>query len=42
MSKVAGWGWNDGLLPRPNAPVWQMSSFRDRFLSTFGSTPATG
>jgi hypothetical protein len=30
------------MLPSPNAPVWPMDAFRDRFLTAFGSTPATG
>jgi phosphatidylglycerophosphate synthase len=37
LDKIGAWGWNDGLLPRPNAPVWPMSAFRDRFLRAFGS-----
>jgi len=41
LERVSGWGWNAGLRPSPNAPVWQMSSFRDRFLSAFDSSPAT-
>jgi hypothetical protein len=41
LKRISGWGWNDGLRPRPQAPVWPMSSFRDRFLSAFGSAPAT-
>ena len=40
--QIAGWGWQDGLLPSPQAPVWPMSAFRDRFLTTFGSSPASG
>jgi hypothetical protein len=39
LKRIAGWGWSDGLRPRPRAPVWPMSSFRDRFLTTFGSQP---
>jgi phosphatidylglycerophosphate synthase len=35
MSRIAGWGWQDGLLPGPQAPVTPMASFRDRFLGTF-------
>jgi hypothetical protein len=42
LKRIAGWGWNPGLRPSPKAPVWPMSAFRDRFLSTFGSRPATG
>jgi phosphatidylglycerophosphate synthase len=37
LDKIAGWGWGNGLRPSPKAPVWQMSAFRDRFLSAFGS-----
>jgi len=37
--QIAGWHWNDGLRPSPQAPVWPMASFRDRFLTSFGSTP---
>ncbi len=39
MDRIAGWGWQDGMLPRPQAPVWPMEAFRDRFLSAFGSPP---
>jgi hypothetical protein len=35
MQQIAGWGWQDGMLPSPDAPVWPMQSFRDRFLSAF-------
>jgi hypothetical protein len=37
LEKVADWGWHDGLKPGPDAPVWRMDTFRDRFLSAFGS-----
>jgi hypothetical protein len=39
LNRIAGWGWNGGLRPSPRAPVWQMSAFRDRFLSAFDSFP---
>jgi phosphatidylglycerophosphate synthase len=42
MQQVSGWGWQDGMLPSPRAPIWPMDAFRDRFLSAFGSTPASG
>ena len=42
MDQIAGWGWQDGLRPSPQAPVWPMDAFRDRFLGAFGSTPASG
>jgi hypothetical protein len=35
LDRIAGWGWQDGLRPDPQAPVWPMESFRDRFLTTF-------
>jgi len=36
IRRVAGWGWHAGLRPPHDAPVWPMSSFRDRFLTAFG------
>jgi hypothetical protein len=36
LDRISGWGWNDGLKPGPQAPVWRMNTFRDRFLTTFG------
>ncbi len=36
LDRIAGWGWHDGLMPGPQAPVWRMSTFRDRFLAAFG------
>ncbi|MYV47826.1 CDP-alcohol phosphatidyltransferase [Streptomyces sp. SID2888] len=39
LDKIADWGWSDGLRPAQDAPVWKMSSFRDRFLTAYGSTP---
>jgi hypothetical protein len=41
LDRIASWGWQDGLDPSAQAPVWRMDTFRDRFLTTFGSTPAT-
>jgi phosphatidylglycerophosphate synthase len=40
LDQVAGWGWEDGLRPSPQAPVWPMSAFRDRFLTAFDTQPA--
>jgi phosphatidylglycerophosphate synthase len=37
FDRIGGWGWEDGLRPSPQAPVWPMSSFRDRFLSAFSA-----
>ena len=42
LERIAGWGWEDGLRPSPQAPVWPMSAFRDRFLTAFGTQPAAG
>jgi hypothetical protein len=42
LKRISGWGWNNGLKPNPGAPVWPMSAFRDRFLSTFDSKSAAG
>ncbi|MDO0915138.1 CDP-alcohol phosphatidyltransferase [Streptomyces sp. DT2A-34] len=39
LDKITNWQWTDGLRPAPKAPVWKMSSFRDRFLTAYGSTP---
>jgi hypothetical protein len=36
VKRIGGWGWQPGLLPSPQAPVWPMSAFRDRFLSAYG------
>ncbi|HEY0950707.1 CDP-alcohol phosphatidyltransferase family protein [Nocardioides sp.] len=33
--RIAAWGWQPGLRPRPDATVWPMDAFRDRFLETF-------
>ncbi|MGN9777003.1 sulfatase-like hydrolase/transferase [Micromonospora sp. H33] len=35
LDRIAGWNWQDGLRPGPDAPVWRMDAFRDRFLTTF-------
>jgi phosphatidylglycerophosphate synthase len=36
LRRIAGWGWQDGMRPEPDAPVWRMNAFRDRFLTAFG------
>ncbi|MFD6661410.1 sulfatase [Micromonospora chalcea] len=41
LDRIAGWGWQDGLNPDPQAPVWPMESFRDRFLRAFGPQSTT-
>jgi phosphatidylglycerophosphate synthase len=42
LDPIARWGWQDGMRPSPQAPVWPMNAFRDRFLTAFGSSPASG
>jgi hypothetical protein len=37
LDRISGWGWQNGLMPAANAPVWRMDTFRDRFLTAFGS-----
>jgi len=39
LSQISEWGWQDGLRPHADAPVWRMDTFRDRFLAAFGSHP---
>jgi hypothetical protein len=41
LDRISGWGWQDGLRPRPKAPVWRMDTFRDRFLTAYGSEPSS-
>ncbi|NMO54783.1 sulfatase [Actinoplanes sp. TBRC 11911] len=44
LDRIAGWSWQDGLKPAPDAPLWRMDEFRDRFFTAFGtqSTVALG
>jgi hypothetical protein len=37
LDRISGWGWNPGLKPNRNAPVWQMDAFRNHFFSAFTS-----
>ncbi|HEX5087789.1 MAG TPA: CDP-alcohol phosphatidyltransferase family protein [Nocardioides sp.] len=37
MQRIAGWGWQDGLRPSPDADVWRMDTFRDKFLQAFSN-----
>jgi hypothetical protein len=43
LNRISSWGWQRGLTPNPQAPVWRMDAFRDRFLTAFGpqAKPAT-
>jgi phosphatidylglycerophosphate synthase len=36
LDRVSPWHWQPGMNPDPNAPVWRMDDFRDRFLTAFG------
>jgi hypothetical protein len=37
LDRIAGWGWQAGIKPGPDTPVWKMSEFRDNFLTAFGA-----
>jgi len=36
LRQIDGWGWQQGFNPTPDAPVWPMDSFRDRFVGAYG------
>jgi hypothetical protein len=36
IEDVSSWGWQDGMLPSPTAPVWRMDTLRNRLFATFG------
>ena len=35
--QIASWGWQDGLLPSPSAPLERMDAFRNQFLDAFST-----
>ncbi|MDY7088046.1 MAG: sulfatase [Actinomycetota bacterium] len=35
LDRIAPWGWTDGLTPAPDAPLWPMNEFRDKFLTAY-------
>ncbi len=35
VARLSSWGWTDGVHPRPDAPVWPMDTFRQKFLAAF-------
>jgi phosphatidylglycerophosphate synthase len=35
IRRLSSWGWTNGMLPSPTAPVWLMSAFRNHFLNAF-------
>ncbi|MFC7724847.1 sulfatase-like hydrolase/transferase [Nocardioides sp. GCM10028917] len=36
------WGWDPGMRPSADAPVWRMDAFRDELLRTYGPEGHTG
>jgi hypothetical protein len=42
LDAISGWGWDEGLRPGSDAPVWRMDAFRDRFLAAYGPSEETG
>ncbi len=41
LDRITGWGWEAGLRPGPDAPVWRMDEFRDRFVAAYGPSDET-
>ena len=39
LDRIDDWNWTPGLRPAPDAPVWPMESFRDRFLTAYTARP---
>jgi hypothetical protein len=35
LDRIGSWGWDPGMRPGPDAPVWPMDAFRNRFLTAF-------
>jgi hypothetical protein len=35
VARIEHWGFTPGMTPAPDAPVWPMNAFRDRFLASF-------
>jgi len=35
LNRITLWRWQSGLLPNPQAPVWSMDAFRNRFLAAY-------
>ena len=36
IEESSSWGWQAGMLPSPDAPVWPMDALRNRLFTTFG------
>jgi phosphatidylglycerophosphate synthase len=39
IDRISGWGWQAGMRPDPDAPIWPMDTFRDRFLAAYSPQP---
>lgn len=37
IERIEDWGWQPGLRPKPDAPVWRMDEFRNRFFEAYGT-----
>jgi hypothetical protein len=37
IRRINAWHWQPGLRPTPDAPVWRMDAFRDRFFRAYGT-----
>ncbi|WP_127501755.1 sulfatase-like hydrolase/transferase [Actinoplanes solisilvae] len=35
LDRIGSWGWTNGLTPAPDAPLWPMNEFRDKFLTAY-------
>ena len=42
VGALAPWGWDPGMRPSDDAPVWRMDAFRDEFLRAYGPAGHTG
>ena len=42
LDRISGWGWDAGLRPEPDAPVWRMDAFRDRFVAAYARGSQNG
>ena len=37
VRRISSWDWQPGLRPKPDAPVWRMDAFRNRFFTAYGT-----
>ncbi|WP_436700157.1 CDP-alcohol phosphatidyltransferase family protein [Nocardioides sp. BYT-33-1] len=42
IRRIEGWGWEPGIRPGPDAPVWRMDAFRNRLLTAYGPADRPG